>query len=105
MKKLLIPSLLMSVIALTATAQAETMSGKIVSKQNEKIQVSNTMSGTPTTFKTTPNTNYYIKKKITKDNTVAPENTPDPNDIVEIVYTVDPATNELIIDEMVIFED
>lgn len=104
MKKFLIPSLLTSIVLLTASAQAETMSGKIISKQNDKIQVSNTENGTQTTLKTTPNTNYYIKKKITQDNSVASDNMPEMNDIVEIIYTIDPATNDLIIDEMVIFE-
>lgn len=105
MKKFLIPSIAMSVLALSMAAQAETMSGKIVSKQNNQIQVANNTTGTPATLKLTPNTNYYMKKRITHDNSVAPENTPDNDDLVEIVYIVDPATNELIVQEMIIWED
>lgn len=105
MKRLLIPALLIGTFAITLSAHAAIMNGKILSKQNEKIQVANNENATPTTLKTTPNTTYFIKKKITTEDMNTPENLPDTNDFVEIIYSIDPATNELIIDEIVIIED
>ena len=105
MKKLLITALLMVTFAVTLSAHAAMMNGKILSKQNEKIQVANNENATPTTLKTTPNTTYYVKKKITPDDMNDSENLPQMNDLVEIIYSIDPATNELIIDEIVVVED
>ncbi len=105
MKKFLIPSIIMSVAAMAISTHAATMTGKIISNQNNTLQVTDKTKSTPTTLKTTPNTNYYVKKKVGNGNNSSVEDMAEVNEIVEIVYTIDPKTNELIIDELVIFED
>ncbi len=108
MKKFLIPSILMSVLIVAGSAQAETMSGKVVSMQNDQIQVTAPNATMPTTLKTTPNTKYYVKQQVSSDSSDMSDmadNMPSINEYVEIVYTVDPATNELIVDELIMIEE
>lgn len=108
MKKFLIPSILMSVLIVAGSAQAETMSGKVVSMQNDQIQVTAPNATTPTTLKTTPNTKYYVKQQVSSDSSDMSDmadNMPSINEYVEIVYMVDPATNELIVDELIMIEE
>ena len=108
MKKFLIPSVLMSVLMMTGATQAETMSGKVVSMQNDQIQVAGPNATMPTTLKTTPNTKYYVKQQVSSDSSDMSDmadNMPSVNEYVEIVYMVDPATNELIVDELVVVEE
>lgn len=105
MKKLILPALLASVALTASLAQAETMKGKIVSAQNNSIQVQGEGSSNPTTLKTNSNTNYYIKKHLRKDKTRKDKPMPQEDEFVEIIYTVDPQTDELIIDELVMIVD
>ncbi len=105
MKKFLIPSIIMSVAAMAISTHAATMTGKIISNQNNTLQVADKTKSTPTTLKTTPNTTYYVKKKVGDGNNSIAKDMAEVNEIVEIVYTIDPQTNEMIIDELVIWED
>ncbi len=105
MKKFLIPAIMMSMAAITISANAATMTGTVVSNQNNMLKVNEKSKATPTTLKTTPTTNYYVKKKIGTGTNMDTEDMAEVNEIVEIVYTIDPQTNEMIVDELVIFED
>lgn len=106
MKKLLIPALLLGVAFTASLSHAETMSGKVVAKENNMIQVQSEGSNTPTTFKTNDQTDYYVKKKIKKDHQHKDRKRMVENDeFVEIIYTIDPKTNELIIDELIMIVD
>lgn len=104
MKKLIIPAIAATIAFTTIAAHAETMKGKIVSKQNNTIQVQGEGESAPKTLKTNNNTSYYVKKKLTK-NGMQNDSMPEVNEIVEIIYTVDPATNEMIIDEIIMMID
>lgn len=106
MKKLIIPTLVLSAILTAPFVQAETMKGKVVSKQNNVLQVQGEGTQNPTTLKTTDNTDYFVKKKIKKDYSKNDKKMmPETDEIVEIIYYVDPETNELIIDELVMIID
>lgn len=106
MKKLIIPALILGAILTAPFAQAETMKGKVVSKQNNVLQVQGDGSQNPTTLKTTDDTDYFVKKKIKKDYSKHDRKMmPETDEIVEIIYSVDPKTNELIIDELVMIID
>ncbi len=105
MKKLALSAFVMGVAFMAVTAQAETMKGKLIGKQDNTIQVQNSSMAQPTTLKTTKNTRYFEKKQVSKDADSMSDVDADLNEWVEIVYTIDPTTNELIISELVIMED
>lgn len=104
MKKLIVPVVATTLAFTALSAQAESMKGKIVSKQNNTIQVQGEGQSSPKTLKTTDNTHYYVKKRLNKDG-MRSDDMPEVNEIVEIIYTVDPATNEMIIDEIIMMID
>ena len=104
MKKLIVPVIAATLAFTALSAQAESMKGKIVSKQNDTIQVQGEGQSSPKTLKTNSNTHYYVKKRLNKDG-MRSDDMPEVNEIVEIIYTVDPATNEMIIDEIIMMID
>lgn len=106
MKKLIIPALILGAVLTAPFVQAETMKGKVVSKQNNVLHVQGEGSQNPTTLKTTDDTDYFVKKKIKKDHSKYDRKMmPETDEIVEIIYSIDPKTNELIIDELVMIID
>ncbi len=104
MKKLLLPAVAATIAFTTLNVHAETMKGKIVSKQNNTIQVQGEGDSSTKTLKTNSNTHYYVKKRLNK-NGMRSDDMPEVNEIVEIIYTIDPATNEMIIDEIIMMVD
>ena len=106
MRKIIIPALILGAILTAPFVQAETMKGKVVSKQNNVLQIQGEGSQSPTTLKTTDRTDYFVKKKIKKDHSKSDRKMmPETDEIVEIIYSIDPQTNELIIDELVMIID
>lgn len=81
--------------------QAETLQGKVVADHGDKIHVQATNENKPTELKMNPQTRYFSKKEVKNSD----EADLDANEFVEIIYTIDPKTNELWIDEITIIED
>jgi hypothetical protein len=100
MKKILLPLFAFGLSLAVFNANAEEIQGKVVSKQGDKIHVQPENSPSPTELKLTDKTKYFEKeeKKEAQDNIV------DVNEFVEVIYSIDPKTNEPVIDEIIVVD-
>lgn len=99
MKKILLSCFAIACAFATMNANAEEIQGKVVAKKGDVIHVQPTNSQQPTELKTTDQTKYYQKEE--KSPTDAEVNV---NEFVEVIYSIDPKTNEPIIDEIIVID-
>lgn len=78
-------------------AQAETMQGKILTQQNDTVQVRDD-NNTIKTLKTNDKTHYFSKRK--ENASMGYNSARDGEAMVEIIYSYDPQTGEMIVDEL-----
>lgn len=100
MKKILLPLLAFGFIATALNVQAAEISGKVVSKKDDVIHVQSNNATAPAELKMTPDTKYYQKEQ--KKSAQAAE--VDVNEFVEVIYSIDPKTNEQVIDEIIVVD-
>ena len=100
MKKILLPLFAFGLAFSVLGANAAEVSGKVVAKKDDVIHVQPTNSSTPKELKMTPETKYYQKEQ--KKSASAAE--VDVNEFVEVIYSIDPKTNEPVIDEIIVLD-
>ncbi len=100
MKKLMLPLFAFGMAFAVFGANAAEIEGKVVSKKDNVIHVQPTNSNTPTELKMTPNTRYYEKEE--KKSAASAD--VDVNEFVEVIYSIDPKTNEPVIDEIIVVD-
>ena len=100
MKKILLSCFAVACSFAVINANAEEIQGKVVSKKGDVIHVQPTNSQQPTELKMTDQTKYYQKeeKKSAESADV------DVNEFVEVIYSIDPKTNEPVIDEIIVID-
>lgn len=93
-------------LILTATAHAETVTGKVIETDGNQVTIEK-KDGTKHTLKTTSDTTYRKKKMTRHDKKHHEKGRYEPmleeSDWVEVIYT--PSNNELIIEEVTIWDD
>lgn len=100
MKKILLPLFAFGLSFVAMNVNAAEISGKVVSKKDNVIHVQPTNSATATELKMTPNTKYYQKEQ--KRSAASAD--VDVNEFVEVIYSLDPKTNEPVIDEIIVID-
>lgn len=102
MKKLLIPTLMLGAAFFALSANAETMKGKVVGMKEGVIHVQTADKEMPSVLKTTPKTKY-VEKKATKQEMAEPDDV-EVDEMVEVIYAVDPTTGDMLIEEITIID-
>ena len=100
MKKILLSCFAVACSFAVLNAHSEEIKGKVVSKKGDLIHVQPTNTQQPTELKMTDNTKYYTKEqKKSADSAEV-----DVNEFVEVIYSMDPVTNEPVIDEIIVID-
>ncbi len=100
MKKILLPLFAFGLAFSVFGVNAAEVSGKVVGKKDDVIHVQPTNSTQHQEFKMTPQTKYYQKEQ--KKSASSAE--VDVNEFVEVIYSIDPKTNEAVIDEIIVVD-
>ena len=99
MKKILLSCFAVACSFAVMNANAEEIQGKVVSKKGDVIHVQPSNAQQPTELKMTDQTKYYQKEEKTPSEAMV-----DVNEFVEVIYSIDPKTNEPVIDEIIVID-
>lgn len=100
MKKILLPLFMLGVSFVAIHANAAEIEGKVVAKKGDEIHVQPQTDSKPTSLKITPQTKYFEKE----EKKSSPSQEVNVDEFVEVIYSIDPKTNEPIIDEIVVVD-
>ncbi|MBR6730026.1 MAG: hypothetical protein IKL90_01610 [Alphaproteobacteria bacterium] len=100
MKKILLSCFALSLSFIVMNANAEEIQGTVVSKKGDTIHVQPADKAKPSELKMTDKTKYYQKEE--KKSAESAE--VDVNEFVEVIYSIDPKTNEAVIDEIIVID-